>query len=389
MIDIPQVRKDTPACENLLFFNSAGSSLMPQPVLKVMADFQELEAEIGGYAAAGQKATEIGMFYDVCAELLHTNRQNIGFVYNATDGFSKAVSSIPLSKGDFILTTDDDYISNHILFLSLQKRFGIQIIRCACLPSGDLDLNDMEEKIVKYKPVLVTVTHIPTNTGKIQPVEQVGSLCVKHGVWYIVDGCQSAGQIPINVEKIKCDFYSATGRKFLRGPRGTGILYVSDKVLESGFEPLHIDMEGATWSDENQYLRVAGAKRFELWEANYVNWLGLKEAVRYACQVGLENIAAYNQNLMDHLRDGLGQIKSIVVTENGSRSGSIVTFTSYEKPLEQIKQILNAGKVSYTVGFRQFALIDFNKKNVDWVIRLSPHYFNTTNEIDKVLDILS
>lgn len=389
MIDLQQVRKDTPPCENLLFFNSAGSSLMPAPVLSVMASFQNLEAQIGGYAAAASKVDEIASFYDVCAEFLHTKKHNVAFVYNATDGFSKAVSSIPLNRGDFILTTDDDYISNHILFLALQKRFGIQIVRSACLPSGDLDLNDMEDKMKKYKPVLVTVTHIPTNTGKIQPVEQVGMLCAKYDIWFIVDGCQSAGQIPVNVEKIKCDFYSATGRKFIRGPRGTGILYVSDKALDRGLEPLLIDMEGATWSDENQYTRVSGAKRFELWESNYVNKLGLAEALKYALNVGLDHIASYNHSLNTRLKEGLCKIDDLTITENGSKFGSIVTFTSYTKTLDQLKAILNAGNVSYTVGFRHFALIDFNKKNVDWVIRLSPHYFNTAEEVDKVLSLLS
>ena len=388
MIDIQQIRKETPACEDLVFLNSAGSSLMPKPVLETMSAFQLLEAQIGGYAAAAQKADDIREFYDASAILLGAKRHNIAFVFNATDGFAKAVSSITLTKGDTILTTDDDYISNHILFLSLQKRFGIQIVRCACLPSGDLDLHDMEEKIKKYKPAIVTVTHIPTNTGKIQPVELVGELCARYDLWYIVDGCQSAGQIPVDVIKIKCDFYSATGRKFLRGPRGTGVLYVSDKALEKGLEPLLIDMEGAVWSEENLYTQIAGAKRFELWEANYVNLCGLTEAVKYACNIGIHNIVLHNQILIRHLKNGLEKIPDIIITENGTNSGSILTFTSQVKSLDDMKQIMDAVKVSYSVGFRHFALIDFDKKNVDWVIRLSPHYFNTIEEVDQVVDIL-
>lgn len=388
MIDIYKVRKDTPSCENQLFFNSAGSSLMPTPVLKRMHDYQLLESEIGGYAAAATETGFIAKFYGATAELLNTNQNNIAFVYNATDGYSKAVSSIPFVKDDIILTTDDDYISNHLLFLSLKKRWGIDIIRCKNLPSGDLDIYDMEVKIKKYLPKLVSVTHIPTNSGKIQPVEQVGELCSLYDIWYIVDACQSVGQISVDVQKIKCDFLSATGRKFLRGPRGTGFLFISDKALLTGLEPLLIDMEGALWTLESEYTSINGAKRFECWEKNYVNQLGLTESVQYANSIGIDNISDYNDQLIKHLKNGLQSISNIRVTENGSKSGSIVTFMSKNRSLEQIKTLLNSNHVSYTVGLRSFALIDFNKKNIDWAIRLSPHYFNTFEEIEKVLDFL-
>ncbi len=388
LIDITKVRADTPGCTQKIFLNSAGSSLMTKGVVNVMQSYLEKEMILGGYQTVPFFQHEINTFYLHASALLHTSPANIAFNFNATDAYAKAVSSIPFRSGDFILTTEDDYVSNYILFFSLQKRFGLQIVQCNTLPSGDIDMFDLETKMLKYRPVLVSVTHIPSNSGKIQDVEQIGHLCEKYDIWYIVDACQSAGQMDIDVTKIKCDFLSATGRKFLRGPRGTGLLYVSDKALAAGLEPLLIDMRGATWDTENSYKPSGSATRFELWEANYSNILGLSEAIRYAMSIGLENIRAYNLELCQLLKEQLQTIPDIRITEEGSQSGSIVTFTSDTKTLDEYKNRLDMANISYSVGYRHFALIDFNKKNVDWVIRFSPHYFNTTDEILQVGEIL-
>lgn len=388
LIDITKVRADTPGCTQKIFLNSAGSSLMTKGVVNVMQSYLEKEMILGGYQTVPFFQHEIDAFYLHASALLHTLPANIAFNFNATDAYAKAVSSIPFRSGDFILTTEDDYVSNYILFFSLQKRFGLQIVRCNTLPSGDIDVFDLETKMLKYHPVLVSVTHIPSNSGKIQDVEQIGQLCEKYDIWYIVDACQSAGQMDIDVTKIKCDFLSATGRKFLRGPRGSGLLYVSDKALAAGLEPLLIDMRGATWDTENSYKPSGSATRFELWEANYSNILGLSEAIRYAMSIGLENIRAYNLKLCQLLKEQLQTIPDIRITEEGSQTGSIVTFTSDTKTLDEYKNTLDMANISYSVGYRHFALIDFNKKNVDWVIRFSPHYFNTTDEILQVGEIL-
>jgi len=389
LIDIKKVRADTPGCSNKIFLNSAGASLMTEGVCQIMHSYLEKEMMLGGYQTVPFYQNEIKEFYHQASFLLHTKPTNIAFTFNATDAYSKAVSSIPFKAENYILTTDDDYISNFILFFSLQKRFGIHIVRCNTLSSGDLDMQDMEKKIQKYRPVLISATHVPSNTGKIQPIDQIGDLCEKYNIWYIVDACQSIGQIDIDVNKIKCDFLSATGRKFLRGPRGTGLLYVSDKALAAGLEPLLIDMRGADWDTENSYKPQMSATRFELWEANYANILGLSEAIRYASYIGTENIWKYNHKLCTILKEQLQKIPEIRITEEGSQSSSIVTFTSDSISLKKFQSTLDESNIFYSLGYRNFALIDFNKKNVDWVIRFSPHYFNTEDEIMEVGEILN
>lgn len=388
LIDTTKVRADTPGCTHKIFLNSAGSSLMTKGAVQIMHSYLDKEMILGGYQTVPFFQHEIDAFYLHASALLHTSPGNIAFTFNATDAYAKAVSSITFKPGDYILTTEDDYVSNYILFFSLQKRFGLQMVRSNTLPSGDINMFDLETKMLKYRPVLVSVTHIPSNSGKIQDVEKIGHLCEKYDIWYIVDACQSVGQMDIDVNKIKCDFLSATGRKFLRGPRGTGFLYVSDKALAACLEPLLIDMRGATWETENNYMPSGSATRFELWEANYANILGLSEAIRYAMSIGLKNIRAYNLELCQLLKEQLQIIPDIKITEEGSQTASIVTFTSDTKTLDEYKNTLDMANISYSVGYRHFALIDFNKKNVDWVIRFSPHYFNTTDEILQVVEIL-
>ena len=385
-MNLATIRQDTPGCADKLFFNSAGSSLPPQIVTEKMTAYLQREAESGGYDVARRCETDINEFYAETARLLHCQPHQIAFTYNATDSYARALSAIPFRSGDTILTTSDDYISNQIAFLSLQKRFGVDLIRSDNLPNGDVDLNQFDELVRRHRPQLVAVTHIPTNSGLIQPVEAIGEICRRHDVWYLVDACQSVGQMDVDVQKIGCDFLSATGRKFLRGPRGTGLLYVSDKALEAGLEPLFIDMRGADWTGFDEYTTQTSARRFELWEASYASVIGLKEAIRYANLIGLNAIQTYNRTLIEQLRHNLSDIQGVELLDRGSVRGSILTFRKHGCSLADMEQALKNGNVYYSVSRREFALIDFTRKDVDWAIRLSPHYFNTPDEIDAVTD---
>ncbi|MEM0994424.1 MAG: aminotransferase class V-fold PLP-dependent enzyme, partial [Bacteroidota bacterium] len=302
---IDTVRKDTPACQHKIHLNNAGASLQPLAVLNTMRAYFELEAMTGGYETAVLKADEIAAFYELLAQLLRTQKHNIAFATNATSAYAKALSSIPFQKGDVILTTDDDYVSNQIAFLYLVKQLGVKLIRAHKQQNGGVDVNAIEDLIQKHRPKLVAVTHVPTNSGLVQDVNAIGQICEAAGVWYLVDACQSAGQLDVNVNHIKCDFLSATFRKFLRGPRGTGFLYVSDKALQGGLTPIFPDLHGAKWTTPNTYVLNQTAKRFEYWERNYSNLLGAKAAVAYALDIGMPAIEQRVKSLSDYARTKL------------------------------------------------------------------------------------
>jgi len=387
-MNIDRIRQETRGLsDGKIFLNNAGSSLMPSIVVDSMKEYLELEEQIGGYETANRKADILEKFYDEAAKLINAKPSNIAFATSATEAYAKALSSIMFKEGDVIITTADDYISNQITFISLQKKLKLKVLRTKNLPDNELDLEDLEKLIKEYNPKLIAVTHIPTNSGLIQNVEGVGRLCKQYDILYLVDACQSVGQLAVDVEKIGCDFLSATGRKFMRGPRGTGFLYVSDKVLEQNYAPLLLDMRGADWTEFNDYQLFKTAKRFESWEISYASLMGLTHALQYANTIGLPAIEHYNKGLSERLRENLKN-NGFDVWDWGKNLSSIITFSGPDGDLERIQNILKENNIFFSVTHKNSALIDFTRKNINGIVRLSPHYFNTVEEIDRVSDVL-
>ena len=392
--EIEKFRDETIGCKNVNHLNNAGASLMPNVVTQSILDYIKLESEIGGYEAAALKANEIEQFYVQAGKLINCDPSNIAFTASATDSYTRALSSIPFCEGDIILTDNDDFISNQIQFLSLQKRFGIKIVRIKNAAIGGVDLQDLEEKLFTLQPRLLAITHIPTNSGLVQPVKSIGEIYSRYEkiqnnkTWYIIDACQSAGQMKLDVEELKCDFLSITIRKFLRGPRGTGFLYISDKALKFGLEPLFIDMRGAEWIEKDQYKQQPDAKRFEDWEFAYALVLGSKAAIEYCINIGEDKIWQQIQLLSKYMRTRLSQIDKILVLDKGPEIGGLITFTVEGAQPEYIVAELLKRKINVVPSFRNFAVIDFDEKGVKWVIRASPHYYNTFEEIDLFIEAM-
>jgi cysteine desulfurase/selenocysteine lyase len=387
-MDTDKIRQDIKGLsDEKIFLNNAGSSLMSEIVVDSMIDYLHQEEQFGGYEVANRNAELLEQFYNETAKLINGKPSNIAFATSATEAFTMALSSIIFKEGDVIITTVDDYISNQITFISLQKKLNVKLIRMKNLSDNELDLEDLENLIKENHPKLVAVTHIPTNSGLIQNVEAVGKICKQYDVLYLVDACQSVGQMVVDIEKIGCDFLTATGRKFMRGPRGTGFLYVSDKVLEQNYAPLLLDMRGANWTEYNDYELFKTAKRFEHWEISYASLLGFTEALRYANDIGLQNIENYNRIISEKLRENL-QNSGFKVWDKGNNLSSIITFSGPDGDLENIQKVLKENNVFFSATYKNSALIDFTNKNIHGIVRLSPHYFNTIEEIEKVSGIL-
>ncbi len=295
------------------------------------------------------------------------------------------MSAIPFERGDVILTTRNDFISNQIAFLSLRRRLGVEIVHAPDLPTGGVDVDAMALLMKEHRPRLVAATHIPTNSGLVQPVAEIGRHCRELDLLYLVDACQSIGQYTIDVEEIGCDLLTGTCRKFLRGPRGSGFLFVSDRFLQAGYEPLFIDMHGADWTAGDAYLASATATRFEEWEMPYATVLGCAAAVRYARKVGLEAISARTPLLARRLRDGLDALAGVRALDQGEQLGALVTVAVEGWQAEEFKAAMDARGINSALSFRRFAQFDFGDKDVDWCLRLSPHYYNTEDEVIQVI----
>ena len=392
--EIARYRAETRGCSRVVHLNNAGAGLMPDLVTRTLHDHLQLESEIGGYEAAALRADAIGKFYVSAARLLNCRPVNIAFGSSATDVYSRALSSIPFRPGDTILTDNDDFISNQIQFLSCQKRFGIRIERIRNAAVGGVDLQDLEEKLHRLRPKLLAITHIPTNSGLIQPVEMIAEVYARYtshhdgDTWYILDACQSVGQLKLDVQALRCDFLSATARKWLRGPRGTGFLYVSDKALDQGLEPLYLDMRGADWVQKDEYLQRPTAMRFEDWEFAYGLVLGTAAAIEYCLAVGEHRIQHRVRSLAGRMRRELAAISGVRVLDRGWEQGGLVTFTLPGGDPDELVTAFLRRRINIAASYRRFAVIDFDEKGVEWALRASPHYYNEEAEVDTFIDAL-
>ena len=380
-INVEQARLDTPATKERLHFNNAGAALMPESVLATVINHLQLEAKIGGYEAANQEAARLEKVYQSIAQLINCQPDEIAVVENATRAWDMAFYSLPLKAGDRILTACNEYASNYIAFLQMAKLRGVEIDVVENDEHGQLDLARLKEKI-DDKVKLIAITHVPTNGGLINPAAAVGKLAQEHKIPYLLDACQSVGQLVIDVEEIGCDLLSATGRKYLRGPRGTGFLYVRKSFLEK-LEPPFLDLHAAEWSSRNQYEMRPDARRFENWECNVAAKLGLGQAVDYALNLGLNNIEHQVITLAKQLRTALAVLPTVTVQDLGENKCGIVTFTVAGHSAPEVKAYLASKAINVSASTLSSTRIDMENRGLLDVVRASVHYYNTEEEIAK------
>jgi selenocysteine lyase/cysteine desulfurase len=298
-------------------------------------------------------------------------------VQNSTVAFAQAVAAFDFEAGDVILTSQSDYASNQIMYLSLARRRGVEIVRAPDATEGGVDPEAVRRLIDRKRPALVSITWIPTNSGLVQPVEEIGAICRNAEVPYLIDGCQAVGQVPVNVAALGCDYLAGTARKFVRGPRGIGFLYVSDRVLRTGAFPLLVDMHGADWTEPDRFELTPDARRFETWEFAYALVLGLGAAARYALDVGLETTRDRARALATYARARLAELPGARVLDRGPELCAIVTVAFENRDSAELKLALRAQGINTSSPHREDAVIDMNEKGVRSALRISPHYYNT------------
>jgi selenocysteine lyase/cysteine desulfurase len=375
-------RADTPGCGRSVHLNNAGAALMPRAVVDVMKAYLDEEMLDGGYETADANTGRIAAAYASVASLCATNARNIALIESATAGVALILSSVAWKPGDRIVTTRNDYASNQIMMLSLAQRYGIEILRARDVDEGGVDPDDFARLLDDDRVRLALVTWVPTNSGLIQPVEELGRRCVAAGVPFAVDACQAVGQLPIDALAIGCDFLTASARKFLRGPRGVGFLYVADRALERGAHPLLPDMRGADWTQADSFELRPDARRFENWEFAYALVLGMGEAATYAMAAGQTRTSEIARALAALLRERLAAIPGVRVLDRGRELGAIVSFEpGLAVPAEVVASLRERGiHASWTP--RTSATIDLDEKGAVAIVRLSPHYYNTPAEIE-------
>jgi len=386
MIDVAAARADTPGAAFVTHFNNAGASLAPRPVLDAVTDYLREESRYGGYEVAEAHTEDLSSVYDTVAALVGADRSEIAFTDSATRGWDSAFSAMTFHGGDRILTTATEYASNVIAFLQVAQRTGASVEVVPSRPTGEIDTDALDTMIDAHVR-LIAINHVPTNSGLVNPAADVGQVAKAHGIPYLLDACQSVGQMPIDVEEIGCDLLSATSRKFLRGPRGTGFLYVRSSML-GHLEPTVLDLHGARWEALDRFAMRPDARRFELWERSAALVLGMGRAAAYAMQVGLDEIWECVSLLGATLRAALNGVPGVTVRDIGLVQGAIVTFTVDGAEASDVKAALRDLAINVSVVTPGSARFDMEERQLPDLVRASVHYFNTEREIERLVEAL-
>jgi len=381
MIDVARARALTSGAEHQAYFYSCGAGLMPQPVLDAVKDHLDLEARIGGYGAEEQAMPATEATYDAIARLINCHRDEVAVVENATVAWCQAFYGLAqdFKPGDRVLTVVAEYASNFIAFLQTVQRRGIVVDVIPNDADGQADLEALEG-LIDNDVKLIAVTHVPTSGGLVSPAAEIGAIARRHGIPYLLDACQSAGQLPLDVEALGCDFLSATGRKFLRGPRGTGFLYARRAIMER-CEPPVLDLHSARWTAPDAYEMRPDARRYENWENYVAGKIGLGVAVEHALSWGLENIAARNAELAGDLRQRLAAIPGVTLRDAGKHQCAIVTFSHDRLAPEAVAAVLLDQRIAIGTSGRGSTLIDFQARDLPPLCRAAVHYHNTEAEV--------
>ena len=382
-MDLERIRADTPAASGQSFLISAGASLMPDPVVDAMIEHLRLEQRMGGYGAADQQQARLDGVYDSVAALLNAGRDEIALVENATVAWQMAFYAFDWRPGDRILTGQAEYAANYVACLQMAKRRGVVI---DVVPNDAFGATDPEAlaRMIDDRVRLISITWLPTNGGLINPAAAIGRIARQAGIPYLLDACQAVGQLSVDVQGLGCDMLTGTGRKFLRGPRGAGFLYVRRDLLVR-LEPPMIDHFGAPWTSTGGYTLRPDARRFETWENNYAARLGLGVAVDYARVIGLAAIEARCRALAGRLRAGLGELGHVTLHDLGRDLSAIVSFSVRDHPVRQVLDQAAAANIVIGASPPASTRLDSEARGLSFVLRASPHYFNVESDVDRLV----
>ncbi len=370
-----------------IFLDSAGSSLPPPEVLDEVIGHLRREAEVGGYVAARERADDVEAGYGVFAELLGASPDEVAFTDSATRSWLAAFDAVPLAAGDRVLFSEAEYAGTAIPILRRAREVGATAEAVPSDAFGQIDLDALREALDE-RVKLVSLVHVPTNSGLVNPAREVADAAHEVGALVLLDACQSIGQLPVRADDLGVDLIAGTGRKWLRGPRGTGVLVVRREAA-ARMRPRLVDLHSAEWIAPDDIRLRDDARVYEIWETSVADRLGFIAAARYALARGLDVIEREVGERARRLREGLSALPGVTVRDPGVRKSGIVTFTVDGVPATDVRDRLAREGVTVTVSSASSTLLDMTRRGLAEVVRASPHYFVEPAQVDQAVEAVS
>jgi cysteine desulfurase/selenocysteine lyase len=382
MLDLPKIRAATPAYTEGIYLNSAAASLMPQDIIDVVQNHLRLESTHGGYRAASVVADQLQDLYVAASELLGCDPDEIAVTDGNSRGWSSAVGAMRFSAGDRILVSRSEWGGNYAALLHIARTCGAVVEVMPTDEDGAVSIDKLRT-MLDERVRLIALTWLPANGGLVNPAAEVGALAKAAGVPFILDAAQAVGQMPVNVREIGCDILTAPGRKWLRGPRGTGFLYIRRELTEK-LTPGIVDHFSAPWSGNDYELRK-DARRFETAEASIALRLGLGAAIREALSFGPAAIQQQITSLAEDMRASLKTIARVKILDLGTRHSGLVSFIVDGISAATLHQLLQAEGIEVALSGMAFTPLDMSARGLTGVVRASPHLYTTQDDLSRLV----
>jgi cysteine desulfurase/selenocysteine lyase len=377
--DIEQLRAETSGCAINTYFNHSGASLPTNATVAAVTDHLQREALHGGMDAAAAVADRIEKARADAAALVGATPGEIAFTTSGSAGFGLVFAALPpLRSGDRILVGRQEWGGNLATMRAAADRVGALVEAIPCCEDGSVDATALT-RMIDERVRLISLTWLPANGGLINDAEAVGRVARAAGVPYFVDAGQALGQIPVDVSRIGCDMLKGTARKYLRGPRGTALLYVRSDFLPR-LTPAFLDVQSGPWTEDGPRVRT-DARRFETVEGSIALQLGMAEALRHALEIGVEPVRTRIVTLAADLRTALADIKNVSVRDLGTQKSGLVSFTIAGIAAPDVRTRLAAEHISVGANGVPYTPLDMKARGLDGIVRASVSYFNTEDEI--------
>lgn len=385
-LNIDAIRKNTPGLEGGIYLDNAGASLVPRQVIDAIKGHLDLESTVGGYVAQEQQAVRLENVYTSLAQLLGGNASEYAMTSSAASAWGRAFYSVPMQAGDNVVTAYNEYCSNYVAFLHRAKRDGIEIRVARADENNALDVDHLASLIDKNTK-LVAISHVPSSSGQINPVAEVGKIAKAAGVLYLLDACQAIGQLPVNVDAIGCDMLAGTSRKFLRGPRGVGFMYVSAKALAQ-LDPVMMSNQSAVWTAASEMDVRRDTRVFESWERSVALQLGFGAALDYLLSIDSDAAMLRTVEMADYLRQNLETVAGVTIADPEGPLAAIVTFEMQGRDPAEVKAKLAEQNIAVNVASVVHTRLDLEARGIESLLRASPQYYTMHDEIDCFVDVL-